>query len=76
MRRLFTFASTPFRAVVIIAAIMLVVGWLTGYLRPLGASLGVESLAWVQVPGIVAVVAGAALVLICGATLSTRGWRV
>ena len=29
--------------------------------------------AWVQVPGIVAVVAGAVLVLICGAMLSTRG---
>jgi protein-S-isoprenylcysteine O-methyltransferase Ste14 len=29
--------------------------------------------AWVQIPGIVAVVAGAALVLICGAMLSTRG---
>ena len=33
MRRLFTFASTPFRAVVLMTALMLVVGWLTGYLR-------------------------------------------
>ena len=82
MRRLFTtriypaltaFASTPFRAVVIITAILLVVGWLVGYLRPLDASLGVELPAWVQVPGIVAVVAGAALGLTCGAVLSTRG---
>ena len=82
MRRLFTtriypammaFASTPFRAVVIVAAILFVVGWLMGYLRLLDASLGVELPAWVQVPGIVAVVAGAALALICAAMLSTRG---
>src|SRR5215510_2619181 len=66
MRRLFTtriypammaFASTPFRAVVIVAAILFVIGWLMGYLRLLDASLGVELPAWVQVPGIVAVVA-------------------
>jgi protein-S-isoprenylcysteine O-methyltransferase Ste14 len=44
-----------------------------GCLRPLDASLGVELPAWVQVPGIVAVVAGAALGLTCGAMLSTRG---
>ena len=44
-----------------------------GYLRPLDMSLGVELPAWVQIPGIVAVVAGAALVLICGVMLSTRG---
>jgi protein-S-isoprenylcysteine O-methyltransferase Ste14 len=67
------FASTPFRAVVILAAILFVIGWLTGYLRPLDASLGVELPAWVQVPGIVAVVAGATLVLIIGARLSTCG---
>jgi protein-S-isoprenylcysteine O-methyltransferase Ste14 len=73
IRRMQRFASTPFRAVVIIAAILFVIGWLTGYLRSLDASLGVELPAWVQVPGIVAVVAGTALVLICGAMLSTRG---
>jgi protein-S-isoprenylcysteine O-methyltransferase Ste14 len=82
MRRLFTtriypaltaFASTPFRAVIIIGAILLVLGWLTGYLRLLDASIGVELPEWVQVPGIVAVVAGALLGLICGALLSTRG---
>jgi len=67
------FASTPFRAVVIVAAILFVIGWLMGYLRLLDASLGVELPAWVQVPGIVAVVAGAALALICAAMLSTRG---
>ena len=67
------FASTPFRMVVILSAILLVIGWLMGYLRPLDALLGVELPAWVQVPGIVAVVAGAALVLICSAMLSTRG---
>src|SRR5262249_38650215 len=71
--RMQRFASTPFRAVVIISAILLVIGWLMGYLRPLDTALGVELPAWVQVPGIVAVVAGAGLVLICGAVLSTRG---
>ena len=73
IRRMQRFASTPFRAVVILAAILFVIGWLTGYLRSLDASLWVELPAWVQVPGIVAVVAGATLVLICGAMLSTRG---
>src|SRR5215813_14056842 len=73
IRRLQRFASTPFRAVVIVTAIMLVFGWLMGYLRPLDASLGVELPAWVEIPGIVAVLAGSALVLICTAMLSTRG---
>ena len=73
IRRIQRFASTPFRMVVILTAILLVMGWLMGYLRLLDASLGVELPAWVQVPGMVAVVAGAALVLICGAMLSTRG---
>jgi protein-S-isoprenylcysteine O-methyltransferase Ste14 len=73
MRRIFTFASTPFRAVVLISAIWLAVGWLMGYLRPLDASLGVELPAWVQAPGIVTIVAGAILVLTCGVMLSTRG---
>jgi protein-S-isoprenylcysteine O-methyltransferase Ste14 len=73
IRRMQRFASTPFRAVVIVTAILFVIGWLTGYLRPFDASLGVELPAWVQIPGIVAVVAGAALVLIVGAVLSTRG---
>ena len=82
MRRLFTtriypamttFASTPFRAVVIVSAILLVIGWLMKYLRLLDASLGVELPAWVQIPGIVTVVAGAALALTCGGMLSTRG---
>jgi len=57
----------------IVIAVWLAIGWLTGYLRPLDASLGVELPAWVQVPGIVAAVAGATLVLICGVMLSTRG---
>jgi protein-S-isoprenylcysteine O-methyltransferase Ste14 len=73
IRRLQRFASTPFRMVVIVTAIWLLIGWLMGYLSPLDASLGVELPAWVQVPGIVAVVAGAALALICAAMLSTRG---
>src|SRR5262249_46532737 len=71
--RMQRFASTPFRAVVILTAIFLVVGWLTGYLRPLDDSLGLELPVWVQVPGIVAVVAGAALGLSCGAMVSARG---
>src|SRR5262249_48109082 len=82
MQRLFTtriypamtaFASTPFRAVVIVSAILHVIGWLMGYLRQLDAVLGVELPAWVQIPGIVTVVADAALALTCGAMLSTRG---
>src|SRR5262245_9671268 len=73
MRRLITFASTPFRVVVFITAIWLAVGWLTGVLRPLDAFLGVELPAWVQIPGLVAGVAGGALVLVCGTMLSTRG---
>jgi hypothetical protein len=39
MRRLFAFASTPFRAVVIITAMLLVFGWLMGYLRLLDESI-------------------------------------
>jgi protein-S-isoprenylcysteine O-methyltransferase Ste14 len=73
IRRIQRFASTPFRAVVIFTAILLVIGWLTGYLSLLDVSVGVEVPAWVQIPGIVAVVAGAALGLTCGAMLSTRG---
>jgi protein-S-isoprenylcysteine O-methyltransferase Ste14 len=59
--------------VAIVIVVWIAVGWLTGYLHPLDVSLGVELPAWVQIPGIVAVVAGGALVLICGAMLSTRG---
>ena len=73
IRRLQRFVFTPFRAVVLVTAILLVIGWLMGYLRLLDASLGVELPAWVQIPGIVAVVAGGALGLTCGAMLSTRG---
>jgi protein-S-isoprenylcysteine O-methyltransferase Ste14 len=53
--------------------VWLAVAWLVGYLRPLDSSLGVELPVWVQVPGIVAVVVGAAGVLACGAMLSTVG---
>src|SRR5258708_3641592 len=59
--------------VAIVIVVWLALGWLTGYLRPLDASLGVELPAWVQIPGIVALLAGAALVLLCGALLSTSG---
>jgi protein-S-isoprenylcysteine O-methyltransferase Ste14 len=73
IRRLQRFVFTPFRAVVFVTAILFVMGWLMGYLRLLDAFLGVELPAWVQVPGIVAIVAGAALGLTCAAMLSTRG---
>src|SRR6267142_3383038 len=73
MRRLITFASTPFRVTVIIVAIWLAVGWLTGYLRPIDASLGLELPAFVRFPGVVAVVAGGALVVACGVMLRRRG---
>jgi hypothetical protein len=33
IRRIQRFASTPFRAVVIVTPILLVIGWLMGYLR-------------------------------------------
>jgi protein-S-isoprenylcysteine O-methyltransferase Ste14 len=59
--------------VAIVIAVWLAIGWLTGYLRPLDVSIGMELPAWVQVPGIVAVSVGATLVLICGAMLSTGG---
>src|SRR5262245_13641067 len=73
IRRMQRFASSPFRAVVAVTAVMLVFGWLIRSLRPLDASFGMELPGWVQVPGIVAVVAGAALGLTCGAMLSMRG---
>jgi protein-S-isoprenylcysteine O-methyltransferase Ste14 len=73
MQRVFTFASTRFRAFVILTALWSAIGWVTKYLRPLDLILGVELPAWVQIPGIVAIVAGAALVLVCGVILSIRG---
>src|SRR4051794_13007601 len=60
MRHAFALAGKP----LVVIAVWLAIGWLSGYLRPLDASLGVELPAWVQVPGVVAVVAGAALVLV------------
>jgi protein-S-isoprenylcysteine O-methyltransferase Ste14 len=59
--------------VAIVIAVWLAIAWLTGYLRPLDVDLGTELPAWVQVPGYVAVSVGAALVLMCGVMLSTRG---
>ncbi len=73
MRRLFRFASTPYRAVVIVSLVWLAIGWLTGYLSPLDAILGVVLPSWVQVPGTLAIVIGAALILVCGVMLSTSG---
>src|SRR5262249_36281459 len=67
------FFSTPFRAVIILGAILCMIGWLTGYLRLLDEALGVELPEWVQIPGIVAILSGASLGLTCGAILSTRG---
>jgi protein-S-isoprenylcysteine O-methyltransferase Ste14 len=57
----------------IVVAVWVTIGWLAGYLRPLDASLGVELPEWVQIPGALAVAAGAALVLMCGVILSNRG---
>jgi protein-S-isoprenylcysteine O-methyltransferase Ste14 len=59
--------------IAIVIVVWIVIGWLTGYLRPLDASLGIELPGWVQIPGIVAVGGGGVLVLICGAMLSNRG---
>jgi protein-S-isoprenylcysteine O-methyltransferase Ste14 len=59
--------------VAIVVVVWLAIGWVTGYLRPLDARLGIELPVWVQVPGAFAIVAGAALVLKCGLMLSTRG---
>jgi protein-S-isoprenylcysteine O-methyltransferase Ste14 len=59
--------------VAIVIAVWLTIGWLTSYLRPLDAWLRLELPAWVQIPGAISVVAGAALELICGVMLSTRG---
>jgi protein-S-isoprenylcysteine O-methyltransferase Ste14 len=56
-----------------VTAIWIAIGWLMRYLRPLDASLGAVLPAWVQIPGIVAVVVGASLVLNCGVKLSTCG---
>jgi protein-S-isoprenylcysteine O-methyltransferase Ste14 len=57
----------------LVLVVWLAIGWSAGYLRPVDASLGVDLPRWVQVPGIVAVAAGAILVLVCGMILSTRG---
>jgi protein-S-isoprenylcysteine O-methyltransferase Ste14 len=57
----------------IVSAVWLAIGWSVGLLRPLDVSLGVELPAWVQAPGVVAVVAGGVLVLMCAVILSTRG---
>ena len=69
MRRMFAIVWKVF----IVIAVWLAIGWLLGYLRPLDVSLGTELSAWVQIPGAVAVLVGAAGVLACGVMLSTRG---
>ena len=51
---------------ILVIAVWLGIGWLTGLLHPPDVSLGVELRMWAQVPGIGAVVTGAALVLIWG----------
>src|SRR3954452_8168681 len=58
---------------VIVIAVWLAIGWLTGLLRPLDARLGTELPAWVQAPGVAAILVGAAGVLGCGMMLSTVG---
>jgi protein-S-isoprenylcysteine O-methyltransferase Ste14 len=69
MRQVFTLAWKT----LIVIAVWVGIGWLVGLLRPLDASLGVELPAWAQVPGTVAVLAGAVLVLVCGVMLGDRG---
>jgi protein-S-isoprenylcysteine O-methyltransferase Ste14 len=61
------------RKTLIVIAVWLAIGWVAGYLRPLDASFGTELPAWVQVPGMIALVVGAAGVLGCGVMLSTAG---
>jgi protein-S-isoprenylcysteine O-methyltransferase Ste14 len=69
MRRSFAIVGKA----VVIVAVWVTIGCLVGYLRPLDASLGTELPAWVQAPGIAAILAGAAGVLGCGVILSTVG---
>ena len=59
--------------ILVVILVWLAVGWLVGYLRPIDRSLGVELPAWVRVPGLLALVAGGAGVVACGAMLSNRG---
>jgi protein-S-isoprenylcysteine O-methyltransferase Ste14 len=59
--------------VAVVIAVWILIGWLVGYVRLLDESLGTILPAWVQIPGIVAMCVGGALVLLCGALLSTRG---
>jgi protein-S-isoprenylcysteine O-methyltransferase Ste14 len=61
------------RALMIIVTVWLAIAWLTGLLRPLDSSLGVELPAWVQAPALLVVLVGVAGVLTCGVMLSTRG---
>jgi protein-S-isoprenylcysteine O-methyltransferase Ste14 len=69
MRPLFTIAWKT----VIVIAVWLVIGWLVGFLRPVDVRLGTELPAWVQIPGLIALLLGAVGVLACGMMLSTRG---
>src|SRR5690349_16168375 len=69
MRHSLALAGKP----LVVVAVWLAIAWLSGYLRPIDVSLGVVLPAWLRVPGIAAVVAGAALVLACGVMLNTRG---
>ncbi len=61
------------RAAIIVAAVWLLIGWLSGLLRQLDASLGIILPPWVQIVGIVATAVGAISVLACGVLLSTSG---
>jgi protein-S-isoprenylcysteine O-methyltransferase Ste14 len=69
MRQVFAIAWKT----ITVIAVWLVIGWLVGFLRPLDVRLGTELPAWVQVPGVVALVVGAAGVLGCGLLLSAVG---
>ena len=59
--------------VYLVATVWLTIGWLVSYLSPLDASCGLRLPVWVQIPGAVAAVIGAAGVLTCGVLLSNLG---
>lgn len=67
-----SFLAVGYR-IIIIVAVWIGIGWLIRFLRPLDAALKIELPIWVEVPGIIMVLVGAAGVLVCGAILSRCG---
>lgn len=56
-----------------VAFAVLLVGWGALHLRRWDAYVGLRLPGWVRVPGLVLMVAGGFVVLVCGGVLSTRG---